>query len=84
MSSYPHAAGAPQPDPKPRESEMSEYHWRHGIAFRRLADGAVRMQVGSQLYVIAPEEWASIVSAVTPRGDNAETYQRATELHGNG
>lgn len=63
------------------------FHWRHGWYFKRMDDGEVRVIVdndkGNAIVqaAIPAAEWASIVASVTSQGDNAETYQRATDLH---
>ncbi len=62
------------------------HHWRHGWHFRRGDNGDVDIYVvdGDKMLVqacIPAAEWASIVAAVTPEGDNGETYQRAVVLH---
>ena len=72
-----------------KEDEMDKgFHWQHGWYFKRLEDGEVRVIVdgdkGNPIVqaAIPAAEWASIVASVTPQGDNAETYQQATDLHG--
>lgn len=57
------------------------FHYRDGWYFERLEDGSVRIThpdgpgVNSEPeeFDIDPDSWASIVAAVTPVGDNAET-----------
>lgn len=39
------------------------------------------LEVCSEIFIPAAE-WASIVAAVTPEGDNATTYRLAVGLHG--
>ena len=38
-------------------------------------------EVGSEFFIPA-SEWASIIAAVTPEGDNATTYRIALGFHG--
>ena len=60
--------------------ETGEFHWCHGIYFKRTADGAVRLRIekGDEfgnaypiLVVIPSNEWASIVSWVSSKGEAA-------------
>ena len=75
--------GAPdEPTTDGGKMQTGEHHWRHGITFRRLADGDVQLSVGGLDFVIPAGEWASIVAAVTVTGDTADSYQRARGLHG--
>lgn len=70
------------------ELEPGEFHWRDGITFRRLSDGSVRLK-----YPINPRgdietrdipapEWATIVAHVSTDGGSAESFAKATALHG--
>lgn len=68
------------------------FHWRDGWFFARVTEpgdmlGAVKITMKRegglvQERFIPPNEWASIVAAVTPEGDNATTYRLAVGLHG--
>lgn len=58
------------------------YHWRDGWTFERLPNGSVEIAEGrSSRAVIPPQEWASIVAAMSARGENAETYTAALDAH---
>lgn len=68
--------------------EIGEFHWAHGWHFKRLAEGVVRMRllvdnhpVAGQEFTIPPNEWASIVSHVSQRGETGETFQQALDFH---
>lgn len=67
------------------------YHWRDGWYFQRLEDGGVliskRPRKGAldgttEIYaIVPPNEWASIIAAVSAYGDLAESYAAAERLH---
>lgn len=68
--------------------EPGEYHWRHGWHFKRLDGGVVRIRllidghpVAAQEFLIPPNEWASIVSHVSARGETGATFQAACDFH---
>jgi hypothetical protein len=63
------------------------FHLRDGLYFERLEDGGVRIvktatgQFGDAKNVFEIEvsagEWASVVAAVSPKGETSETYHSA-------
>lgn len=66
------------------------FHIGHGWFFERKAEGWVmitkreRADPESPVVVaisIAPDSWASMVASVCVEGDNAETFQLASNLH---
>ncbi len=67
------------------------FHWSRGMYFRRLQDGAVEItqtkdggktdEVEWQRE-IPPSEWASIVAAVSHRGETDDTHRAALDFHG--
>lgn len=64
------------------------YHWRNGLYFQRLANGSVLItsqpdlqSPASVIGEVPPAEWASIVAAVTPAGENSFTHKAAEDLH---
>jgi hypothetical protein len=67
------------------------FHLKEGWFFQRLPDGSVmvtkRKDAGLESpiitrMVIPPEEWASVVSAVSAGGDANGRYQQALDFHG--
>ena len=68
------------------------FHWRDGWYFRRLENGTVHVEhvappdrglkEPDMQFDIPPNEWASIVAAVSAQGETGETYKASTELHG--
>lgn len=63
-----------------------EYHWRHGITFKRLqqrldsnaeGNGDVQLCVGGLIFRIPASEWASIITEVS----NGARYEYAQEFH---
>lgn len=65
--------------------KTSGFHWGHGHYFERLADGSVEMRFPGiehqQFRTIPANEWASIVAAVSARGENGATYYHALGFH---
>lgn len=63
------------------------FHWRGGTHFERQGDGAVKIWCEQGLgrhdfsVVIPASEWASIVAAVSARGENGDTYRTALKFH---
>lgn len=64
------------------------FHWRDGVTFQRQDDGRVDMFVplepGSdkgRLHHIPPDEWVSIIAAVSASGQTSEQYRNANLLH---
>lgn len=72
------------------------HHWRDGVYFRREESGAVLIRIFHPYQVdhqrgrhereicIPPDEWCSIVAAVSASGEDSATYQVARRLHGGG
>lgn len=68
---------------------MGKFHYRDGWYFERLEDGSVLITYPVKIlddekimkFRIDGDSWASIVAAVTPTGDNAETFDMAMRLH---
>lgn len=74
------------------------FHWRDNIYWKRLGDGSVRIAFfgtrasGEVLdgdddepvreLIIPPNEWASIVAAVSAGGETPEKYRSVSVLHG--
>jgi hypothetical protein len=69
------------------------HHWRCGVYFQRQEseEGTVEITLPVDqpdtnnpvtVLSIPAAEWASIVAAVSAKGENADTYRRAVELHG--
>lgn len=59
------------------------FHWRDGWYFTRRDGGAVEIRQHDKVALQIPAlEWASIVASVSKRGETAETYKEARELHG--
>jgi hypothetical protein len=67
------------------------YHWSRGMYFRRLQDGTVEVtqtvNEGKTDEIewsreIPPNEWASIVAAVSHQGETGDTYRTALKFHG--
>jgi hypothetical protein len=60
----------------------AEHHSGDGFYFRRETDGSVRVRVTAQRETtLAANEWASVVAAVSARGDDGETFRAALALH---
>lgn len=65
----------------------SWFHWHGGIFFRRATDGSVEMGEGTNfddvtvVHSIDPSSWASIVSNVSYRGEDHETFHEAFRFH---
>jgi hypothetical protein len=65
----------------------SWFHWSGGVYFRRAEDGTVEIGEGPDfdnvtvLHRIDPSSWASIVSTVSARGEDHETYNEALRFH---
>ena len=58
-------------------------HWRDDWFFQRTTLGAVLITLPDRSQkVIPPNEWVSIVAAVSIAGETAETYQAALVFHG--
>ncbi len=63
------------------------FHWKNGWYFVRTADGSVSMTHHDEgkpddvQETIPAESWASIVAAVSVRGDTRETWLEALALH---
>lgn len=65
--------------------EIGEFHWTHGVYFKRNADGSVRLRIADGEKDIVNEaipaaEWASITSHVSVNGEPA-SYGEALALH---
>jgi len=62
------------------------FHARDGWYFQRQDDGSVKISAAvsrsTETLTIPPNEWASIVAAVSAQGETAETYQAALSAHG--
>lgn len=60
------------------------FHWRDGIEFTRSHDGSVLItlpeEVGLKL-TIPPDEWVSIINAVSFGGGTAERQATANRFH---
>ena len=62
---------------------MSDYHWRDGWRFKRMEDGSVRIVHPTHAgATIPPNEWASIVCAVSQQGEDNERWTAAQDFHG--
>jgi len=66
----------------------SWFHWYGGLFFRRgNEDGIVEIGSGTDfdsvtvIHSIDANSWASIVSSVSARGENHETFHEALEFH---
>ena len=73
------------------------FHWKDLMFWKRLEDGSVRIRLFARRasskilagddsepvreWIIPPDEWASIVTAVSARGSTAEGYQSALAFH---
>ncbi len=63
------------------------YHWRDGWMFKRMPDGSVRIRKYREQEpriveaIIPPFEWASIVAAVSARGESGRTHTEAGLVH---
>ena len=68
---------------------MSEFHSRDGFFFSRGRDGDVQVRVGARTdashtvasTVLTASEWASVVAAVSARGETGETWREALDSH---
>ena len=61
------------------------FHWKEGWFFSRLLNGDVAFwnkDKGIPTTVIDRDSWLSIVASVSVKGDTAEQFQAAKELHG--
>lgn len=66
------------------------FHWRNQIYFKRDDDGGVVVRYFEQFnnhpqlktWRIPPNEWASIVCAVSHNGETGERYREALQFHG--
>lgn len=66
------------------------FHWRDGIFFKRLPDGAVRLRRFTDFNysptyedaIIPPNEWASIVCSVSKEGETGARWNAAQDFHG--
>lgn len=80
----------------PLRKDRGWHHWRDGWHFGRGFDGSVFVEKrrdvpaaeGTEVVeftaVIPASEWASIVAAVSAKGEDAITFGMAKELHGEG
>ena len=65
--------------------DYPKYHWRDGWYFERGTNGNVVItppkgdNVGP--IIIPYNEWASIIAAVSEKGETGEQYQAALKLH---
>ena len=63
------------------------FHYRGGVYFERLLDGAVKLSKipaeGTPVWelTIDPDAWPSIVVAVSKHGETAQNFQIAKQLH---
>jgi predicted NBD/HSP70 family sugar kinase len=59
------------------------FHLRDGWYFHRNEqdDGTVTIHIPGRTLVIPANEWESVVAAMSPTGDNADTYAKAKALH---
>lgn len=67
--------------------DVAGLHWNDGWHFKRVEGGHVqvtRLAPGHEAlqFRIPPLEWASIVAAVSPKGESSETWQQAALFHG--
>lgn len=66
---------------------MNWFHWIGGVYFRRADDGTVEIGEGPDFddvtvkHRIDPNSWASIVSSVSHRGEDHETFTEANRFH---
>lgn len=76
---------------------MPKFHAHDGWHFERLKDGSVRVtreetqdykgqpllngSVELETVVFDPDTWASIVASVSKKGENGDTFARASRLH---
>ena len=71
------------------DKKPTGFHYKEGWHFRRLNDaGTVRVHYpspdapqGYKILDIDLASWASLVASVSAKGDTAETFQRAHDLH---
>ena len=74
---------------------MGAFHWKNGLFFERNSDRSVTIyrlheaKSGTSTRVdredigrIPAEEWASIISSVSERGETGETWREALKFHG--
>jgi hypothetical protein len=61
--------------------EREGFHWRDGTYFKRLDDGSVNVTSDAFAFTIPASEWASIVAAVSRRGETGETFRAALGFH---
>jgi hypothetical protein len=61
------------------------FHANDGWYFERQEDGSVKISAAvsrsAETITLKPAEWASVVTAVSARGETSETYQAALRLH---
>ena len=59
------------------------FHAAQGWYFRRSIDGSVTIytELGNEV-TLGPGTWASVVAAVSERGEGHDTWHAAMDLHG--
>jgi hypothetical protein len=65
---------------------MSGFHIGSGLFFERFPNGDVRITVNdgnecNASFTFDADSWASAVASVSVRGDTAEVWQEARDLH---
>lgn len=68
---------------------LNGFHALGGLYFERTMNGSVAIKIEndarsggvSRAYVVSAEAWASIVAAMSLRGENGATYQDALAYH---
>ena len=58
------------------------HHVKDGLTFERLPDASVQIRKDNFEQTIPPAEWASVVAAMSARGETWDTYSQAKALHG--
>jgi hypothetical protein len=57
------------------------FHTHHGLYFKRQPDGGVLVTWNDDSLRLDPQTWASVIAAVSPKGDTAETFSAAQHFH---
>jgi hypothetical protein len=57
------------------------FHAQNGFYFFRHPDGTVEVQTPASSIHLSASEWASVVAAVSPRGDSGEAHAEALRFH---
>ena len=68
--------------------EHGEFHSEHGLCFKRMEDGSVRVRLYDPDVRRVQREidldastWASVIAHVSKRGGTPKTHQTAEEFH---